>query len=121
KRIENKKNYGVIVLAEGLIESVKDELRVILDKTHGKYGTYQTDEFDNLRMGEIEFGKLVRDLLMERLAAPDAKDTTPARLHAMLDRKIVPYGLDVKFISKDLGYELRSADPIPFDAEYTRD
>ncbi len=25
------------------------------------------------------------------------------------------------FIDKDLGYELRSADPIPFDAEYTRD
>jgi 6-phosphofructokinase 1 len=24
-------------------------------------------------------------------------------------------------IDKDLGYELRSADPIPFDAEYTRD
>jgi 6-phosphofructokinase 1 len=25
------------------------------------------------------------------------------------------------FIDKDLGYELRCADPIPFDAEYTRD
>ena len=24
-------------------------------------------------------------------------------------------------IDKDLGYELRCADPIPFDAEYTRD
>ena len=25
------------------------------------------------------------------------------------------------FIDKDFGYELRSADPIPFDLEYTRD
>src|SRR6185295_13720149 len=25
------------------------------------------------------------------------------------------------FVDKDLGYELRCADPIPFDAEYTRD
>jgi 6-phosphofructokinase 1 len=25
------------------------------------------------------------------------------------------------FIDKDLGYELRCADPVPFDAEYTRD
>src|SRR4029079_12498328 len=30
-------------------------------------------------------------------------------------------GMKVDFIDKDLGYELRSADPIPFDAEYTRD
>ena len=29
--------------------------------------------------------------------------------------------IKVDFIDKDLGYELRSADPIPFDAEYTRD
>ena len=27
----------------------------------------------------------------------------------------------VYIVDKDLGYELRSADPIPFDAEYTRD
>jgi 6-phosphofructokinase 1 len=122
KRIENKKNYGVIVIAEGLIESVKDDLRLILDRTNGKYGTYQTDEFDNLRMGEIDFGKLMRDLLTERLLGR----ATPAsphsgRLHEILGLHVEPYGLDAKFISKDLGYELRSADPIPFDAEYTRD
>jgi 6-phosphofructokinase 1 len=122
KRVENKKNYGVIVLAEGLIESVKNELRIILDKTNGKYGTYQTDEFDNLRMGEIEFGKLVRDLLTERLMAPDTNSAiAPIRLHELLGHHTEPYGLDVRFISKDLGYELRCADPIPFDAEYTRD
>ena len=30
-------------------------------------------------------------------------------------------GLKTALIDKDLGYELRCADPIPFDAEYTRD
>ena len=30
-------------------------------------------------------------------------------------------GLKITLIDKDLGYELRCADPIPFDAEYTRD
>jgi 6-phosphofructokinase 1 len=30
-------------------------------------------------------------------------------------------GVKTTIIDKDLGYELRSADPIPFDAEYTRD
>jgi 6-phosphofructokinase len=123
KRNENKKNYGVIVLAEGLIESVKEDLRVILDRTNGKYGTYQTDDFDNLRMGEIEFGKLIRDLLTERLVTrePGHASATSGRLHEILGVQAAPYGLDARFISKDLGYELRSADPIPFDAEYTRD
>jgi 6-phosphofructokinase len=123
KRIENKKNYGVIVLAEGLIESVKDDLRIILDRTNGKYGTYQTDEFDNLRMGEIDFGKLIRDLLTERLVAhePGNGSASSGRLHQIIGVPVAPYGLDAKFITKDLGYELRSADPIPFDAEYTRD
>ena len=30
-------------------------------------------------------------------------------------------GAKVTLVDKDLGYELRCADPIPFDAEYTRD
>jgi len=30
-------------------------------------------------------------------------------------------GIDLTLVDKDLGYELRCADPIPFDAEYTRD
>ncbi len=30
-------------------------------------------------------------------------------------------GLEMTLIDKELGYELRCADPIPFDAEYTRD
>jgi 6-phosphofructokinase 1 len=51
-------------------------------------------------MGEIEFGRTMRDLLHKRLGA---------------------LGLEISLIDKDLGYELRCADPIPFDAEYTRD
>jgi 6-phosphofructokinase 1 len=30
-------------------------------------------------------------------------------------------GMNVTLIDKDLGYEMRCADPVPFDAEYTRD
>ena len=30
-------------------------------------------------------------------------------------------GIDLTIVNKDLGYELRSADPIPFDLEYTQD
>ena len=38
----------------------------------------------------------------------------------LMDR-LKPLGIATSFIDKDLGYELRCADPIPFDAEYTRD
>lgn len=34
--------------------------------------------------------------------------------------RLKPLGIKTTFIDKDLGYELRCADPIPFDAEYTR-
>ena len=118
KRIANNKSYGVVVIAEGLIESVKDELPVILERTVGKYGTYKVDDFGNLSMSEIAFGELIRDLLTERLTG-DPKRGTP--LHDILGLKIKPYGHNIGFIAKDLGYELRCADPIPFDAEYTRD
>ena len=137
KRIENNKRYGVVVLAEGLMESVTQELRLIMERTNGKYGNYKTDAFDNLRMGEIEFGRLIRDFLTERLHDPEkeAREQTEKNkrtgrddavaelmpLHRILGLEPETLSRPVDFISKDLGYELRSADPIPFDAEYTRD
>jgi 6-phosphofructokinase len=124
KRYAEHDRFGVIVLAEGLIESVQDELKKILDNTSGKYGTYNTDDHGHLRLGEIEFGKLLRDLLTERLvklAPGDSPGAKSPRLNHIIGVHAAPYGLDVAFITKDLGYELRSADPIPFDAEYTRD
>ncbi len=137
KRIENNKRYGVIVLAEGLMESVEPQLRLIMERTGGKYGNFKTDAFDNLRMGEIEFGRLIRDLLIERLHNPkkeaeeqEKKNKRTGRndvlpdsmpLHRILDLEPEPLSKPVDFVSKDLGYELRCADPVPFDAEYTRD
>jgi 6-phosphofructokinase 1 len=53
-----------------------------------------------LHLAEIEFGRMMKDLLSERLEK---------------------LGVKMTLINKDLGYELRCADPIPFDAEYTRD
>jgi ATP-dependent phosphofructokinase / diphosphate-dependent phosphofructokinase len=137
KRIENNKSYGVIVLAEGLMESVEPQLRLIMERTGGKYGNFKTDAFDNLRMGEIEFGRLIRDLLIERLHNPkkeaeeqEKKNKRTGRndaladqmpLHKILGLEPEPLSRPVDFVSKDLGYELRCADPIPADAEYTRD
>jgi 6-phosphofructokinase 1 len=101
KRKSKGAHYGVVVLAEGLIESIGEEelIRVLGDKLP-RYGNVRRDDHGHLRLGEIEFGRLIRDLLADSLDELNIKTT---------------------FIDKDLGYELRCADPIPFDAEYTRD
>jgi 6-phosphofructokinase 1 len=36
-------------------------------------------------------------------------------------RRLRERGLNVTIVNKDIGYELRCADPIPFDCEYTQD
>ena len=102
KRRSEGSPYGVVVLAEGLIEAIGEKALMAAVGTGqlGQYGRVTRDEHNHLRLGEIEFGRMLKDLLMGRLEQ---------------------LGLKVALIDKDLGYELRSADPIPFDAEYTRD
>lgn len=94
------KGYGIAVMAEGLMEEIGEErLKSIMAKNPGKFGNIELDAFGHLRLGEIEFGRMVRTFLADRL-----KDL----------------GLKFDMIDKDLGYELRCADPIPFDVEYVR-
>src|SRR5262249_55461582 len=95
------KDYGVAVLAEGLIESIGDKgMIAALGDDLQHYGRIERDDHGHLRLGELGFGRVIKDYLKKRLKE---------------------LGLKVDFIDKDLGYELRSADPIPFDPEYTRD
>ncbi|HUB87534.1 MAG TPA: diphosphate--fructose-6-phosphate 1-phosphotransferase [Verrucomicrobiae bacterium] len=102
KRNAEGSNYGLAVLAEGLIESLGE--KGLIESLPGgqleRFGKVTRDDHGHLRLGEIEFGRLMKELLTTRLEK---------------------LGVKVSFIDKDLGYELRCADPIPFDAEYTRD
>jgi 6-phosphofructokinase 1 len=101
KRAAFGSRHGVAILAEGLIEALNpDELVRTINDAKGSYGSVERDPHGNLRMGEIEFGRMMREMLTKRLKALNLK---------------------VAMIDKDLGYELRCADPVPFDAEYTRD
>jgi len=102
KRYADGTEYGVVVMAEGLIEAMGEKgLVSVLEGNHlGRYGKIKRDDHGHLHLGEIEFGRMMRDLLIERLEK---------------------LGVKLTLIDKDLGYELRCADPIPFDAEYTRD
>src|SRR5258708_4867887 len=102
KRRADGTEYGVVVLAEGLIEAMGENglMSAVQGGQLERYGKIKRDDHGHLHLGEIEFGRLMKDLLMERLEK---------------------LGVKMTLIDKDLGYELRCADPIPFDAEYTRD
>lgn len=102
KRRADGTQYGVAVLAEGLIESMGEQglIKAVPGGQLERYGRVVRDDHGHLRLGEIEFGRLMKDLVTARLEQ---------------------LGIKMTLIDKDLGYELRCADPIPFDAEYTRD
>ncbi|NBO92490.1 MAG: 6-phosphofructokinase [Planctomycetia bacterium] len=101
KRRSRGNHYGIAVLAEGLLESIGEvALEELMSKQPGRYGDIVKDDHGHLRLGEVEFGRMIKDLL---------------------DVRLKELGLNITLTDKDLGYELRCADPIPFDAEYTRD
>ena len=102
KRRADGSQYGIAILAEGLIEAMGEQglVKALPDGHLERFGKVVRDEHGHLRLGEIEFGRLMKELLTARLEK---------------------LGIKMAFIDKDLGYELRCADPIPFDAEYTRD
>ncbi len=101
KRRSQGSPYGVAVVAEGLIEAIGEAgLRAALGEDLDRYGTLDRDAHGHLRLGEIDFGRMVKDHVARKLRDLDLSTTV---------------------VDKELGYELRCADPIPFDAEYTRD
>lgn len=93
KRMAYGRSDGVAVLAEGLVESIPE---ADLEELEGA----ERDEHGHIRIAEIDFGRIVKQAVGARL-----KDL----------------GIKVTIVSKDIGYELRCTDPIPFDMEYTRD
>lgn len=96
KRQANGRDHGVIILAEGLVEHMSPDER---DDIFGN-DLIERDEHGHIKLDDVEFGKAVRDELRRRFRARGKKITVT---------------------NKNLGYELRCADPIPYDTEYTRD
>lgn len=93
KRLSYGKTDGVAILAEGLVEHLDPQDLESL-------GEVERDEHDNIRIAEINLGEILKDKVQERL-----KD----------------FGIKITVVAKNIGYELRCADPIPYDMEYTRD
>src|SRR6516165_1909479 len=69
KRRIDGQHYGVAVLAEGLIEAMGEKglVSAIEGGRIERYGKVKRDDHGHLHLAEIEFGRLMKDLLMERL------------------------------------------------------
>ncbi|HVM95024.1 MAG TPA: diphosphate--fructose-6-phosphate 1-phosphotransferase [Candidatus Acidoferrales bacterium] len=93
KRLSEGRRDGVAVVAEGVVLDIDPEDLNEL-KSVGR------DEHGNVRIADIDIGEILKHAVTERLKQLGVKAT------------ITP---------KNIGYELRCADPIPYDMEYTRD
>lgn len=92
KRLAQGHPHGVAILAEGIADKI--DIREL-----SKYERTGKDEMGEVKLSEVQLGRIMEYFVSKNLESR---------------------GIKVKIIFKNIGYELRAADPIPFDAEYTR-
>jgi 6-phosphofructokinase len=93
KRLSYGRRDGVAVIAEGIV------LHIDPDDLEG-LNEVERDAHGHIRIDEVSLGDILKAEVGKRLRELQVKTTISA---------------------KNIGYELRCADPIPFDMEYTRD
>jgi ATP-dependent phosphofructokinase / diphosphate-dependent phosphofructokinase len=93
KRLSYGRRDGVAVIAEGLVLDI-DPLDV------ARLEDVERDAHGHVRIDEVNIGEILKREVGKRLR---------------------DFGIKTTIAAKNIGYELRCADPIPFDMEYTRD
>ncbi|MBN1264301.1 MAG: 6-phosphofructokinase [Anaerolineales bacterium] len=92
KRMALGKPYGLVLVAEGIIEQMAIEDLSQLEDV-------ERDEHGHIALSEINCGDVLKEELVNELKA---------------------LGIKMRIVSKDIGYEVRCADPNAFDIDYTR-
>ena len=93
KRLGYGRRDGVAMIAEGLVLGVNPA-------DLSELGTAERDAHGHVRIDDVHLGDILKAEVLRRM-----KDL----------------GIKTTIAAKNIGYELRCADPIPFDMEYTRD
>jgi len=93
KRLAQGRADGVAVIAEGLVERMEEH------DLEGLAGV-ERDAHGHVRIAEIAFADILK---------------------AEVQKRLKQFGVKATIIPKNIGYELRCADPIPYDMEYARD
>lgn len=92
KRLSMGRDHGVAIMAEGLAEKFDPE-------ELSEYEQLERDETGRVRLSEIQLGRIMKNFVKKSLEE---------------------MGIKITIVDKNIGYELRSANPIPYDIEYTR-
>jgi 6-phosphofructokinase 1 len=93
KRLSYGRLDGVAVIAEGLVLGIDPADLAQLDEV-------EHDAHGNVRIAEVNIGEILK---------------------AQVQTRLQDFGIRTTIAAKNIGYELRCADPIPADMEYTRD
>ncbi|MEW5983698.1 MAG: diphosphate--fructose-6-phosphate 1-phosphotransferase [Acidobacteriota bacterium] len=93
KRLSYGRRDGVAVIAEGMVPNLDPgDLAELEDVERDAHG--------NVRIAEVNLGDILK---------------------SQVTRRLKQFGIKETLVAKNVGYELRCTDPIPFDMEYTRD
>ncbi len=93
KGLSAGKSWGVAVVAEGIVERFNRE-------DFERFPHVRRDDFGHILLADVNIGEVLCREVETRLSHRNIK---------------------IRFNEVTLGYELRCADPVPFDIEYTRD
>jgi 6-phosphofructokinase len=93
KRLSYGRRDGVAIIAEGVVLDVDPE---DLESIH----EVERDAHGHIRIAEVNIGEILKAQVAQRLRE---------------------FGIKATIVAKNIGYELRCADPVPYDMEYTRD
>ncbi|WP_182187737.1 diphosphate--fructose-6-phosphate 1-phosphotransferase [Pectinatus frisingensis] len=85
------RNYGVAVIAEGVLEKIAPEDFI-------KLGKISRDEHGHIRYAELDFGEILKEAIVNEMKQ---------------------LGIKLSIVDKEIGYELRCAAPIAYDIDYT--
>jgi len=96
KRLSNDLGYGVALIAEGFLEFLDpEELR----KQLTSHETLERDEYDHIRLSELNFSDILKNAVKRRLKE---------------------FEINLRLVDQEFGYELRCVGPCAYDIDYTR-
>ena len=93
KRLAYGRRDGVAVIAEGVVLSIDPS-------DFEAFEDVERDAHGHVRIAEVNIGEMLKRAVQRRLRE---------------------FGISTTIVEKNIGYELRCADPVPQDMEYTRD
>jgi ATP-dependent phosphofructokinase / diphosphate-dependent phosphofructokinase len=93
KRLAAGRPDGVAIIAEGIVERMAEH-------DLAQLAGVERDAHGHVRIAEVAIGDILKERVQKRLAE---------------------FGVKTTVVAKNIGYELRCADPIPYDMEYSRD